>query len=186
MLSWALSQAGHKAQSIHFEISAEKLAFSAEHILIKDEIKSFEVKNLSVIVLLEQLKREKTIQSIQIDEISFRDLTRPNESLQKVLSMIKPRSANTSRDCIEILQINSLSFAVSASAEPIQIKNLRGRHVCLDENLTFDDLQFQSEDLQFQEGEIIFTARPDQFWDVKEPRKIRFLLKPFLKTNEVL
>ena len=186
LLAWSLRQAGHEAKNVSLNISAEKIQFSIDHLQIKDEIKDLEIQNLDVVVDLNLLKKENSVESFRVGKLFYRDLTRPNESLQKVLSTFSKSQKTSDRICLENLKIDSLAFAVSASAEPMRVEHLNGLHVCLDQDLSYEKLTLESKDLELQKDHIIFFAKPSQFWDIQETKKIIFSLKPFLKTNEVL
>lgn len=180
---WALNHSGHKADQISISGSSEKLDVQIKHLHMKDDIKDLEIQNLNLQVVFSDLQKSNSITSLEAESLSYRDLTRPNESLRQVLMQLKP--AQQKQTCIQDLKIDHISFAVSASADPFLIKNLHGRHVCLSQDLTFESLTFQSEDFELQNEAILFSAKPGHFWDLEKPRQITFSLKPFLKTDEV-
>ncbi|MFN8945307.1 MAG: hypothetical protein ACK5WZ_11880 [Pseudobdellovibrionaceae bacterium] len=183
LVTWTVNQSGHMAKKIEIGIDAGKFILKIGHLKIDDETKEFQLKGLETEYFLEQTDEVQTIFHLKIDEISFKDLTRPNESLKNILRKIYPQKRD--RSCIVHLEIGLFSMGVSASAEPITLRNIVAKNICLDEDLTYESLNFESRDLKIIDHKIQFLAKPTHFWDIKSEKTLNFKLKPFLETDEV-
>lgn len=177
---------GHKASDITIDLSTQRLLLHIGQLQISDQIKDIQIENLNLEVDFNELKSQKTIKLFHANRLSYREVIQPTASLKKTLQQIRPMERD--RLCMTDFKIIDLQIGVSFSADPIHVQNLSANRFCLDADLTFDQITFQSEDLLLnkEQNQITLVARPGQFWDVTEPRQINFQLKPFLKTDDVL
>ncbi len=160
IIQWALQAQGHEAQGFSLQgPSFFHRTLGIERLQIDDETRTLEIENLKLEVDHQHLL------NLHIGKAYFRDKTKPNMSLRKLLLSLKSAS-DTTPTCLDKLQIDHLSLALSFSSKPLSIGPLLAKNICLGSDLRFEALSVDSKDLIQTDRDISWLVSHDHFYDV--------------------
>lgn len=160
LLQGALKLYGHEA--LGFDLvthSFKHREIKIEWLHLKDESKEVQIKNLALEI------KDSQIINLTADLISFRDLTKPNQSLQKLLEQWPTPNPSSSPLCIENLHIGNLSMALSYSGEATKMA-LKGQQLCVGEDIHFKDLSIESDSVTLTEKNLLWQIGHQHFYDL--------------------
>jgi hypothetical protein len=162
ILNWQ----GHDARNFEMVThSFSERELKIQYLKLKDEAKEIELKNFSLHF------NDGQILHLSADLVSFRDLTKPNQSLKSLLEGLTLKDSEPV--CINELSLKEARIALSFSADP-SVFSAEGHKVCVGPQLSFDNLAIDSKDISLSEHALLWKISHNQFYDLAEKSLIEF------------
>lgn len=162
-----------------FQVKIDKLS-------LLDQNKTFNLEEFVLEIQIDDFSNLATSKvTLAAKTISFRDETKPSVSLNKVLenlSQHQPGQESDKKTCLHSLQIENLSFAVSHSADAIELKKLRLEKPCFQQGqkgaeLSYLELKFESTQVQKTDSHLEIRLNQNHFDDLLTEKLVRFPLQ---------